>query len=230
MLWFELPTKTTHSLILKLFGFPLNIWITKSFIWPKDTSAAAFRTMWQPQALQQSKRILFWDVDKFKGASGCTNLRHHRLSFSTETAHIFEIRDLRLELANQHLGDSLILTKCQSFGAQLHSAFVSIWWVVLRGKCLLSSLLSDFILSIQCCQSVFSDYVHAQTPKRASGLAKPRSAPSIITDFPLLLHPCLPNSTSYDLNSSGLSGSPSGLVNSVKKIQNSKTTTKFASI
>lgn len=192
--------------------FPLNILGTKSFIWPKDTSAAALGMVWQTQDLQH----------KFKGsdlieASGWKNLRHHQLPFSTEAAHIFEIRDLRLQLANQHLGDSLILKKCQPFGAQLHSAFVSIWWVVLRGKFLQWGLLSDFILSIQCWQSVFSDYVHAQSPKTASGLAKPRSAPSIITDFPLLLHPCSSNSTSYNLNSSGLSGSHSKHVNSVKR-------------
>lgn len=128
-------------------------------------------------------------------------------SMVLETAHIFEIRDLRLKLTNQHLDDSLIPKYWRKVNHYIQCfCFHPVSWAFPSGEkcCLLSSRLSDFRLSIQCWQSVFSDYVHAQTPKRVSGLAKPRSAPKIITDFSLLLHPCLPNWTSYNLQSSGL--------------------------
>ncbi len=118
----------------------------------------------------------------------------------------------------QSLDDSLI----PKLGARLHPAFVfpsAKMSLVPRGKCLFSGLLGDFILSIQCWQSVFNDYVHVHTPKRVSGLAKPRSAPNIITEFPLLLHLCLPNSTSSDLQLSGLKGNHSDGVNPVSRRQ-----------
>lgn len=129
-----------------------------------------------------------------------------------ETVHVSEITDLRLKLTNQRSDDSLIPEHWRNVNHSVlrytqRFCFHPVSWASSSGEkcCLLSSLLSDFILSIQCWQqSVFSDYAHAQTPKRMSGLAKPRSAPNIITDFSLLLHPCLPNSTSYDLQSASL--------------------------
>lgn len=43
----------------------------------------------------------------------------------------------------------------------------------------------------KCWQNVSSDDVHAQTQKRVRGFSQPWSAPSIITYFSLLFHPCL---------------------------------------
>lgn len=148
-----------------------------------------------------------------------------------KSAHIFGIRSLISDLTNQRLDDSLIPRYWRNGDRSYiqHLCFHPVSWALSSGGecCLFSSLLSDFILSILCWQSVFSDYVHAQTPKRVSGLTKPRSAPNVITDFSLLLHSCLPNSTSSDLQASGLKENLCDGVNPVKKKQTSAEATKF---
>lgn len=113
-----------------------------------------------------------------------------------------QIRDLRADLTNQ------TLQKCQSSFGQLHLILAS-FELHVGEKCLSSSLLSDFIQSVHCWKCVFHDSIYAQTPKRPSGLAEPSSAPNVITDFPLLSHPCSPNATSCNLRSSCSKGSRS---------------------
>lgn len=63
------------------------------------------------------------------------------------------------------------------------------------------------------CQSAFGDCNHAQTPNGASGLAELKSAPDIITDFPLLL----PNSTGCNLHSSVFKLNHSDKINTVER-------------
>lgn len=141
--------------------------------------------------------------------SGCST--SNQIPFfprNPEPAHIFEMRDLRLNLTNQCTDDIWIPWYWENL-PQL--AAISTFNVSVSIRRVEPGLPANFFIIIKYTkwlytvkQSVFSDYVHAQTPKRVSGQAKPRSAPNIITDFSLLFHPCLPNSTSYNLCSSDL--------------------------